>query len=167
MPIVHLFPKIDVLKMEQEFKANYQERNKKIYVSPLNQKGEEEFQDQHMSYWNRHWMFENERFESFLLVDLDLKFFYKHIFFVWDGNHRLQVWLPYINHLQDDEPFQHIFVDSIVLDTSHGFIELLITMMELNKYVIDPSFVSIIKLNLEDFVLIPLCIFVGWWSWTA
>jgi hypothetical protein len=34
-------------------------------------------------------MFENEKFESFLLVNLDLEFLFKRMFFVWDGNHRL------------------------------------------------------------------------------
>ncbi len=37
--------------------------------------------------YNKHWMFENERFESFLLSNLDFKSFSKCIFFVWDGNH--------------------------------------------------------------------------------
>jgi hypothetical protein len=44
-------------------------------------------------------MFENEKFESFLVVNLDLKSLFRGMFFVWDGNHRLQAWLPYINHL--------------------------------------------------------------------
>jgi hypothetical protein len=33
--------------------------------------------------------FENERFEYFLLANLDFKLFSKCMFFVWDGNHRL------------------------------------------------------------------------------
>jgi hypothetical protein len=61
----------------------------------------------------------------------------------------------------DDQPSWHIFVDSIVLDTSDGLVELLNAMMKLNKYVIDLSFISYIKLDLKDFVFIPLCIFVG------
>jgi hypothetical protein len=54
-------------------------------------------------------------------------------FFVLDGNHKLQAWLLYINHLHDDEPSWHIFVDSIVLDTSHGLVELFTAMTKLNK----------------------------------
>ncbi len=72
---------------------------------------------------------------------------------MWDGNHRLQVWLPYINHLHNDEPSWHISIDSIVLDTSHdGLVELLTTMTELNKYVLKPFLFSYIKLNLSDFI---------------
>jgi hypothetical protein len=52
-----------------------------------------------------------------------------HMFFVWDGNHKLQVWLPYINYLHNDEPSWHISIDSIILDTFHGLIELFIAMM--------------------------------------
>jgi hypothetical protein len=59
-------------------------------------------------------------------------------FFVLNGNHRLQAWLFYINHLHNDEPSLHIFHDSIILDTSHGFVELLVTMTKFNKYVLDP-----------------------------
>jgi hypothetical protein len=40
-------------------------------------------------------------------------------------------------------------MDSIVLDTSHGLVELLIAMMELNKYVFDPSFISYIKVRFK------------------
>ncbi len=49
-------------------------------------------------------MSENERFESFLLTNFDFKSLSKHMFFVWDGNHKLHVWLPYINYLHNDEP---------------------------------------------------------------
>jgi hypothetical protein len=60
-----------------------------FYVSPFNWKGQEEFEEQHMFSWSQHWMFENERFEFFLLVNPDLKSFSKCMFFVWDGNYRL------------------------------------------------------------------------------
>jgi hypothetical protein len=54
------------------------------------------------------------------------------------------------------KPSWHISIDSIVLDTSHGLVELLTTMIELNKYAFDPFLVFYIKLDLKDFVLIPL-----------
>jgi hypothetical protein len=75
--------------------------------------------------------------------------------------------LLYINHLHDDEPFWHISSDSIVLvNTSHGLVELFIAMTEVNKYVLEPFFFSYIKLNLNNFILITLCIFASWWSQT-
>lgn len=106
-------------------------------------------------------MSENERFETFLLADLDLKSISMHIFFVQDGNHGLQAQLPYINCLQDDEPSYHISIDSIILNTFHGLVEFFTATMELNKYVLDHSLVSYIKLNSKDFVFIPFGISVG------
>jgi hypothetical protein len=70
-------------------------------------------------------MSKNESFESFLFVDRDLK---KCMFFVWDGNHKLQAWLLYINYLHNDEPSWHISIDSIIFDTFQGLAELLIAM---------------------------------------
>jgi hypothetical protein len=49
-------------------------------------------------------MYKSEKFESFLFIDLDVKSLPKCMFFIWDGNRWLQIWLPYINHLHDDEP---------------------------------------------------------------
>ncbi len=92
----------------------------------LSGKGRKKSKDQHMSYWNWHWMSKNERFETTLLVNHDLKSFSECMFFVWNGNHRLQAWLLYINHLHDDEASWHNFVDSIILDTFHGLVELFI-----------------------------------------
>jgi hypothetical protein len=40
-------------------------------------------------------------------------------------------------------------MDSIVLDTFHGLVELLIAMMEFNKYVFDRSFISYIKVRFK------------------
>jgi hypothetical protein len=46
-------------------------------------------------------------------------------------------------------------MDSIFLDTFHGLVELLTSMMEFNKYVLDPSFVSYIKVRFKGFCLSP------------
>jgi len=65
--------------------------------------------------------------------DPNLKSLSKFMFFVWDENHKLQTWLPYINHVHNEQPSWHIYMVSIVLNTSHRFFELLTTMMDLNK----------------------------------
>jgi hypothetical protein len=54
------------------------------------------------------------------------------MFFMWYGNHRLQAWMPYIRCVHDDDAW-HISMDSILLDTFHGLVELLIVMTNLNK----------------------------------
>ncbi len=73
--------KIDVLNMEQTFQTSYRKGDKVFYISPLNQKGQEELQDQCMCIWNQHWKSKNKKFETMLFVDPNLKSFSKHIFF--------------------------------------------------------------------------------------
>jgi hypothetical protein len=73
-------------------------------------------------------MSHNERFDSFMFANPNFKSLSMRMFFMWDGNPKLQTWLPYINRLHDDEPFLHISVNSIVFDTFHGLIELLTAM---------------------------------------
>ncbi len=85
--------KIDILKMEQTFQTRYREGEKVFYVSPLNWKGEEEFVESYVDSWNAHWHFENdenEKFEEFVLGDLNFKFLLSRMFFMWDDNHMLQ-----------------------------------------------------------------------------
>ncbi len=107
LSVVHPTFKIDTLKMEQTFQTGYQKRDKVFYVSFFNWKGRRNAKKS-ASLLGVDIGFENERFESFLLANLDLKLFSRCMLFVWDGNHRLQAWLPYINYLQDDEPPWHI-----------------------------------------------------------
>jgi hypothetical protein len=54
MHVVCLALKIDVLKMEQAFQIGYNEGDKIFYVSPLNWKGEEQFVDSYINFWNAH-----------------------------------------------------------------------------------------------------------------
>lgn len=70
---------------------------------------------------------ENERFESFLMTDLDLQRFLRHVFFVWA--------ITKFNCVHNENVSWHISIDFILLDTSHGLVELLVAMTKLNKYV--------------------------------
>jgi hypothetical protein len=49
--------------------------------------------DQHLSSWNQHLILENEKFENFVFVNLDLRFLFKQMVFIWDGNHKFQTHL--------------------------------------------------------------------------
>jgi hypothetical protein len=40
----------------------------------------------------------------------------QHDFFVWDGNQKLQAWLPYIDRMHKTKENWHVAVDSIILD---------------------------------------------------
>ncbi len=83
--------------------------------------------------WNSQWKVENDRFEEFLNFNLDLQKLSHKMFFMWDGNHHLQAWLPYINRVHPNNFVWQILVDVIVLDTTYGLVELLIAMTNLNK----------------------------------
>jgi hypothetical protein len=99
----------------------------------LNWKGKKEFFYSYVDSWNAHWHSKNEKFESLLLGNPNLKFLSRQTFFVWDDNHKLQAWLLYIQHVHNEYPKWHYLVDFIVLDTSHGLVELFTTMKYLNK----------------------------------
>ncbi len=98
MLIVRPTLKTDILKMEQPFHARYKEGNKMFYVDPTNWQG-----DDYEMEWNSFWKFENARFEDFLQSDLDFLKLSHKMFFLWDGNHRLQAWLPYIDRVHQDD----------------------------------------------------------------
>jgi hypothetical protein len=54
------------------------------------------------------------------------------MFFVWDGNHRLQAWLPYIDRMHKTKENWHVAVDSIILDKIRQVVILLIAMTNFN-----------------------------------
>lgn len=54
-------------------------------------------------------------------------------FFVWDRNHHIQAWMPYSSRLHSNDSSWHIFANFILLDTFEGLVELLTTMINLNK----------------------------------
>ncbi len=98
MPIVRLALLIDVKKMERSFQMGYREGDKIFYVSTTNNKGVEKFVI-HVLFdsWDIHWQAKNVKFEEYLKANLDLQKLSNMMFFVWDGNHRLQAWLHWLN----------------------------------------------------------------------
>ncbi len=52
--------------------------------------------------WNFTWRSVNDKFEAFLDTKPTLSHLKGKIFHVWDGNHRLEAWLPYISQLDDE-----------------------------------------------------------------
>jgi hypothetical protein len=68
----------------------YRKGDKKIYISPTNWQGEEAFVVDHIHEWDNHWKVVNASFNEGLNLDEDLQRFNGRMFYVWDGNHRLQ-----------------------------------------------------------------------------
>jgi hypothetical protein len=55
------------------------------------------------------------------------------MFLVWDRNHQLRAWMPYIPRVHSDDLYWHIVVDSIMLDTREDLVHLFIAMIGMNK----------------------------------
>ena len=51
---------------------------------------------------------------------------------MWDGNHRLQSWLPIINQDHTHDPTWHYVVESIILDVKGDIATILATLHEVN-----------------------------------
>ncbi len=133
MLIVKPALKINVLKMEQVFFMGYHKSEKAFYVSSKNVKGEEELVRKYMLSWSSFWTRKNVVFEKFLLENSNLSWLCGKMFQVWDRNHYLQAWRPYIDLNHPDEEYWHIFVDVFVLDTINGLVELLTAMTNITN----------------------------------
>ncbi len=134
MPIVRLALLIDVKKMEHRFQMRYREGDKVFYVSTTNNKGVEKLVIPELfDSWDIQWQAKNAKFEEYLKADLDLQKLFNMMFFVWDGNHRLQALLPYIDRMYKTKENWHVSVDSIILDKKRGVVKLLVAMTNFNK----------------------------------
>lgn len=85
--------------------------------------------------WSLLWKQNNEEFEAFFKVNAKLSSLSRKLLYVWDGNHRLQAWLPCINSVHLNDVDRHVSVHDFVLDTTCKLVELLTTMTNLNEYV--------------------------------
>jgi hypothetical protein len=68
-----------------------------------------------------------------LLEDPNLSWLCGKMFHIWDWNHHLQTWRPYIDLNHPNEEDWHIFVEAFVLDTTNGLVELLTAIIDFNK----------------------------------
>lgn len=124
----------DVAKLEADFLHGYREGDRVFYVSTMNADGMSmDVTDDIKASWDPLWIAENESFETFLLSDPKLVKFSKKMFFVWDGNHRLQAWSKVILEKHSMDPLWHISVDSICLDPKDQAGPLLDAMQCINE----------------------------------
>ena len=126
--------KTDIEKLEADFLHGYREGDRVFYVSMFNATGTVlEVSEVEKATWDPIWVAENEKFERLLLSDPDLAMFSNKMFFVWDGNHRLQAWMNVIGAKHSDEPSWHYSVDSICLDPKESAGLLLDAMQSINE----------------------------------
>jgi len=134
LPLVRPYLKNDVLNLATHFmKCGYMEGNGFFYVTLENNfSATVDVTPEISDHWSPSWKKVNESFEKMLLEDVDLKVFSNKMFMVWDGNHRLQAWLPIIDQDHSNDICWHYSVDSIILDPKEDVPSVLIALHEVN-----------------------------------
>lgn len=118
LPVVRPYLKSDVSHLASYFIASgYMEGNGFFYVACVDNNGHStEVTNEIIEKWSPEWRLVNEEFERLLQADEDLCIFSNLMFMVWDGNHRLQAWMPLIDEFHKGDITWHYSVDSIILD---------------------------------------------------
>jgi hypothetical protein len=84
--------------------------------------------DEVVATWSENWVAVNAEFDQLLQSDDDLRVFSGKMFMVWDGNHRLQAWLPIINDDHGQDQSWHFSVESIILVVNGDVASLVATL---------------------------------------
>jgi hypothetical protein len=118
LPLVRPILQSDIRRLEQDFIDGYRGGDRCFYVSTTNDQGASMDVSSVVSdSWSSHWIQRNKEFEEYLLSDPDLAFLSNKMFHVWDGNHRLLAWYPYIERHHQDEYDWHYSVEARLLLT--------------------------------------------------
>jgi hypothetical protein len=88
--------------------------------------------DEIIATWSESWISMNAEFEHLLQSDADLQVFSGKMFMVWDGNHRLQAWLPIINEDHGLDRSWHFSVESIILVVNGDVASLVASLHDVN-----------------------------------
>jgi hypothetical protein len=141
LPVVRPFLKNDVMNLAAHFVAcGYMEGNGVFYVALGNNEGKTiDVTLDIVASWSDKWVQANALFEEELNSDDDLRVFSGKMFMVWDGNYRLQAWLPIINNEHKDDPSWHYVVESIILVVGGDIAGMLTALHKVNWYVLNPS----------------------------
>ncbi len=71
-----------------------------------------------MNNWNDHWKVMNEEFEAYLQSKPFLHHPMGKMFHIWDENHRLQAWYPYINEVHVKNKSRRVQITSWMFDAN-------------------------------------------------
>ena len=134
MPMVRPTLESDLSKLEQEFVHGYRDGASVFYVSITDEDGKcREVTSEDKEKWDPLWKSKNEEFNKHLSSVPELSGFTNMMFFVCDGNHRLQAWLNHIDRLHKCDPAWHYMVDSILLNTVGKIGVVMQVMHDINK----------------------------------
>jgi hypothetical protein len=134
LPIVRPYLKNDVSQLATHFMSDgYMEGNGFFYVALQDNHGHtNDVTPSVMTKWSSEWKDVNEEFENKLLEDDDLKIFSNKMFMVWDGNHRLQAWMPIIEQFHTHDINWHLCVESVILDPRGDVPSMIAALHEVN-----------------------------------
>lgn len=126
---------IDIQKLRSEFTSGYKRGGPCFYVATKSYSMEVTVvNDATRKGWSKLWQKADKDFESSLTGKPDLLKFSNRMFYVWDGNHRLKAWYPFIESNHKNDRAFHVPVKSIVLNvTEENRKEILHAMTDWNK----------------------------------
>ena len=134
MTVVRQPLEIDIQKLRLEFTMEYKHGGLVFYVALRNFSMEEGFVMEMRRGWSKQWQKADREFEGILKSSPYLSKFSNRMFYVWDGNHRLLVWYPFIASNQRNNHAFHVPVKAIVLQVEESNRkELLHAMTDWNK----------------------------------
>ena len=125
----------DVERLRAEFTNGYKRGGLSFYVSTTSYTLQEmEVTEDIRESWSTLWQEQNALFEERLRRNPALKRFSNRMFFVWDENHRLKAWMPYITECHPEDLAFHVHVKAILLKvTNENHDVLLNAMTDWNK----------------------------------
>ena len=134
LPVVRPFLKNDVSQLATHFMNDgYMEGYGFFYVALEDNHGHtNDVTPSVVAKWSPEWKEVNEEFEKRLRADNDLKIFSNKMFMVWDGNHRLQAWMPIIEQFHSHDINWHFCVEGVILDPKGDVPSVIAALHELN-----------------------------------
>ena len=134
LSVVRPYLKIDVSQLATHFMIDgYMEGNGFFYVALEDNHGHtNEVTPTVVAKWSSEWKEVNDKFEKKLLADVDLKIFSNKMFMVWDGNHRLQAWMPIIEQFHTHDINWHFCVESVILEPRGNVPSMIAALHEVN-----------------------------------
>ena len=120
----------DVDRLCGEFSGGYKSGGPVFYVSTTSYTLEVKMvTDEIRKMWSPTWQHKDQLFEEHLRSNPALLKYSNRMFFVWDGNHRLKAWLPYIEECHPEDPAFHVPVRAIVLKVTDENRDLVLNAM--------------------------------------
>ena len=134
LPVVRPFVKNNVSQLATHFMIDgYMEGNGFFYVALEDHHGHtNDVTPSVVAKWSTEWKEVNEEFKKKLLADDDLNIFSNKMFIVWNGNHRLQAWMPIIEQFHTHDINWHFYVKGVILDPRGDVPSVIATLHEVN-----------------------------------